>query len=80
MRFRVAGGPYDDIRVKVYTPGFRKVCAKRHACNNLAEESVELELKDDQDHPLANGLYYLKIETEYRGTVREYVRRCVVAR
>lgn len=78
IKFNVGGGPYDEVHLSVYTTSLRKVCHLDHVCNNLIQENVEWELKDDQNVPVANGLYFVQIETKAKGVVRKYVTKCLI--
>ncbi len=66
--------------MNVYTTALRKVCHKKHVCNGLEEEDVTLDLKDDHGDELANGLYFVDVETHKKGLVKKYVKKCLKLR
>ena len=80
VKFHCGGGPYENIEVNVYTTALRKVCHKKHVCNGLEEEDVTLDLKDDHGDELANGLYFVDVETHKKGLVKKYVKKCLKLR
>jgi hypothetical protein len=52
-----------DVKVQVFTVAFRKVHEENFG-GVLPNGSVLLALKDSRDKPLANGLYYVVVESE----------------
>ncbi len=78
IKFNVGGGPYDEIHVNVYTTSLRKICRSKHECHNQIQENVEWDLKDDTGAPAANGLYFVEIETNQRGTIKKHVSKCLI--
>jgi hypothetical protein len=78
--FHVDGGPYDEIRVAVYTSGLRAVCHFVQPWRGGDVEEINWNLKDDFGANVANGIYLVKIETHYHGTVDKYVQKCLLLR
>ena len=78
IHFNCGGGPYEEIHVTVYTTSFRKICHQKPQCHGLMEEDVDWDLKDDYGAPVANGLYFVELETHQKGLVKKYVQKCLI--
>lgn len=76
----VGGGPYDHIDVKIYTLNCRLVKKEEHACSGAVEEDIECDPRDTYGAQLANGLYYMVIETNAKGWTKQYIRKLMVLR
>jgi len=76
----VAGGPYEDIHVCVYTTSFRKVCERQHDCHGAEVEDVDWDLTDDHGGKCSNGLYYLCVKTQAQGQTHCYTKKVLILR
>lgn len=61
-----------DVKVQVFTVAFRKV-RKETFSGVLPNGSVLLSLKDNWNKPLANGLYYVLIETPQKHFIEKLI-------
>ena len=80
IRFRCGGGPYERIDVRVFSPSFRKISSRPHACTGAIEEEDSWDLRDDRGQECSNGLYFLEIDTQQNGLRSKYVRKVLICR
>ncbi len=80
LHFRVGGGPYDGIYMKVYTTGYRLVHRQDHPCGGREEEDLDWDLRDDSVNLVSNGLYYAVIETHGKGVTHRYTEKVMILR
>jgi hypothetical protein len=80
VRCRIGGGPYDEVDLKIFSASMRRLKAAKHPCTGLREEDAVLDLTDEKDCPLANGIYYLQVETKADGRREKHIRKVVVHR
>jgi len=80
VRCKVDGGPYDKVDLKVFSSCHRRLKGAQHPCTGASEEEAVCDLRDDKGQGLANGLYFLQVETERQGVKERHLRKFVVCR
>jgi len=53
----------DSVKLKIFTTAFRKVREEALPASGAGLQTFVVELKDSRGSPLANGLYYLVVQT-----------------
>jgi hypothetical protein len=64
VRIHVPLKTMSDVKIKVYTTGFRKVQEMDYSALTSSDSEVTLPLWDKWGTGLANGLYYVEVETQ----------------
>jgi hypothetical protein len=78
MHYHVGGGPYEKIRVTIYTISMRKIYDVTFPGTGLTDTELEWDLRDVASHVVSNGVYYLSVETYIHGTPRRYIEKVLI--
>ncbi len=64
----------------ICTMDMRRVCHRVQPCHGEEESELTWDLRDDKGGTVANGVYFLVVDTRCRSDVRRYIEKILVLR
>ncbi len=80
VNFDVSGGPYDKVRITIFSLSMRKIYDQTYPGNGLTSMTLVWDLKDASSKVAANGIYFVSIETFSKGATHRYLKKVLILR
>lgn len=80
MKFDLGCGPYEHVDCRIFTTAFRCVHHHELVSQTSGQDALDWDLRDDEGHLAANGLYYAVFRLEKDGAVETFTVKVMVLR